>query len=75
MDDYIASIAEARRAAGASEAAIAAEVASWEGMRESYANPLFRVPVTFAEIFPVGLIVALVSALLLRNPRLLPAAR
>ncbi|MBC7987812.1 MAG: DUF4199 domain-containing protein [Sphingomonadaceae bacterium] len=75
MDQYIASIAEARRAEGASEAAIAAEVASWEGMRQNYANPLFRIPITFAEIFPVGLIVALVSAALLRNPRLLPAAR
>jgi len=29
---------------------------------------------TFLEIFPVGLLVALVSAALLRNPKLLPAA-
>lgn len=28
---------------------------------------------TFAEIFPVGLVVALVSAALLRSPRFLPA--
>jgi hypothetical protein len=28
---------------------------------------------TFAEIFPVGLLVALASAALLRNPRFLPA--
>lgn len=28
---------------------------------------------SFAEIFPVGLVVALVSAALLRNPRVLPA--
>jgi hypothetical protein len=27
----------------------------------------------FAEIFPVGLVVALVSAILLRNPKFLPA--
>jgi hypothetical protein len=44
-----------------------------ESMRASYANPLFRIPMVFLEIFPVGLIVALISAALLRNPRLLPA--
>ena len=36
-------------------------------------NPLLRIPVVFLEIFPVGLLVALVSAALVRNPRLLPA--
>ena len=43
-------------------------------MRANYANPLFRIPMMFIEIFPVGLLVALVSAALLRNPRLLPAS-
>lgn len=38
-------------------------------------DPWQRVPLVFLEIFPVGLLVALVSALLLRNPRLLPARR
>lgn len=75
MDDYIASIAAARQAEGASPAAIAEEMAGMEWMREQYRNPLFRVPVTFLEIFPVGFVVALVSAALLRNPRLLPAPR
>ena len=42
-------------------------------MRASYANPLFRIPMTFMEIFPVGFLVALVSALLLRNPKILRA--
>jgi hypothetical protein len=38
-----------------------------------YRDPLFRIPITFIEIFPVGLLVALVSAALLRNPKLMPA--
>ena len=38
-------------------------------------NPLVRVPFVFLEIFPVGLLIALVAAALLRNPRLLPATR
>jgi len=75
MDDYVAGILRAREAEGASAPAIAAEAASLEAMRVSYRNPLFRVPMTFLEIFPVGLLVALFSALLLRNPRLLPATR
>ncbi len=75
MDEYIAGIARARQAEGASAAAIAKELAGMEWMRVQYTNPLFRIPMTFLEIFPVGLIVALVSALLLRNPKLLPAAR
>jgi hypothetical protein len=46
------------------------EMRQWQ---ERYANPLFRIPVTFTEIFPVGLLVSLASAGLLRNPDILPA--
>lgn len=75
MDDYIAGIARARAAEGVAQAEIAKELASMEWMRVQYGNPLFRVPMTLLEIFPVGLLVSLVSAALLRNPRLLPATR
>ena len=44
-----------------------------ERLREQYANPVFRLPITFLEIFPVGLLITLVSAGLLRNSELLPA--
>jgi len=40
-----------------------------------YKNPLFRIPVTFVEIFPIGVLIALLSAALLRDPKLLPAKR
>ena len=73
MDEYVAGVMRARQAEGVSGAALAAEMAKLESMRVSYANPLFRVPMTFLEIFPVGLLVSLVSALVLRNPRVLPA--
>ena len=75
MAEYAASIVEGMRADGADPAAIAAKQEEMRGVAELYANPLFRIPITFVEIFPVGLIVALVSAALLRNPKLLPAAR
>jgi len=74
MGDYIASIRHARESAGISGPALAREMAELEAMRVQFANPLFRLPMIFLEIFPVGLVVALVSAALLRNPRFMPAA-
>ena len=73
MAEYTASILERMRAEGAPAAAISAKAAEMRTMAESYRNPLFRLPMTFIEIFPVGLVVTLVTAALLRNPRLLPA--
>src|SRR3954451_608675 len=73
MDEYIAAMLRPRQAEGASAAELARMSVEMESMRASYANPLFRIPMVFLEIFPVGLIVALISAALLRNPRLLPA--
>lgn len=73
MAEYTASILDRMRAEGATPAAIAAKTAEMRSMAEAYRNPLFRLPMTFVEIFPVGLVVTLVSAALLRNPRLLPA--
>jgi hypothetical protein len=73
MDNYVAQMIEVKRATGMSGAALDAYVAQMEQMRVSYANPLFRLPMTFVEIFPVGLIIALISAAILRNPKVLPA--
>jgi hypothetical protein len=73
MDKYTAHILEAKRAAGVTGEAYARAVAQTEEMRRSYANPLIRAGMTFAEIFPVGLLVAVVTAALVRNPKFLPA--
>lgn len=64
---YTNSLIEAKRSSGASEAEIAATVQQMEDFRVQYMNPFFRLPVTLLEIFPVGLIVSLVSAAVLRN--------
>jgi uncharacterized membrane protein YbaN (DUF454 family) len=71
MDDYFGGMIASIRAKGGAD--MARKIAEVEAMRTSYANPLYRVPETFLEIFPVGLLVAIVSAALLRNPRVLPA--
>lgn len=44
-----------------------------DAMRASYSQPLNRIWQTFQEIAPAGLVVALVSAGLLRDPRVFPA--
>ena len=62
--------AEARGLTGEALAAAVAQAREFEAM---YRNPLLRMPMTFVEIFPVGVLVSLVSALVLRNPRVLPA--
>ena len=73
MADYTKSVLKSMQAEGATPAAIQAKAAEMNAMAESYKSPLFRIPMTFVEIFPVGLLVALISAALLRNPKLLPA--
>jgi hypothetical protein len=73
MDEYADQMLAAKRAAGVTGAAYAKAVAEMETMRRNYANPLYRLPETFMEIFPVGLLIAIVSAALLRNPKILPA--
>jgi len=73
MDHYIAEMLAAKRAAGVSAAEYQKAAAQMEAMRIEYANPLYRVPMTFAEIFPVGVLIALVSAALLRNSKFLPS--
>lgn len=73
MASYTANALETMRAEGASPAAIAAKAAEMKQFEAMYDDPLFRIPMTIAEILPVGLIIALISAAVLRNPRVLPA--
>jgi len=73
MNAYIDATVAAKRDAGASEAEIARYLAEMETLAANYENPFFRLPVTFLEIVPVGIVVALVSAAILRNPKVLPA--
>jgi hypothetical protein len=73
MDKYVAAALAAKRAAGVSGEAYAKAAAELSEMAKNYANPFYRLPMTFLEIFPVGVLVALASAALLRNPRFLPA--
>ena len=70
---YAAAMVAERRAAGASAAEIARLSTDLAKFVADYRDPLVRWPMTFLEILPVGILVSLVSAALLRNPRFLPA--
>ena len=72
---YGQAVIESEKAKGASAEALAKLSADMAAFKVQYADPLFRLPMTFVEIFPVGLLVSLVSAALLRNSRFLPARR
>jgi hypothetical protein len=72
MDNYVARLIEAKRTAGMGGAEFAAYVAQMEQMKVVYRNPLLRLPMTFLEIFPVGVVIALISAAVLRNSSVLP---
>jgi hypothetical protein len=68
--DSVVAAAQARGAPAAEIDRIRSEAAEFLSM---YANPLFRVAVTFVEMFPIGVLVSLISAAVLRNSRFLPA--
>jgi len=46
---------------------LAAVVSDMDTLKAQYGHLLFRLPMTFLEIFPVGLLVSLVSAAVLRR--------
>jgi hypothetical protein len=60
---------EKARADGASEQELAATQAQMERFRELYRNPFINAALTFLEIFPIGLIMTVVSAGILRRSR------
>ncbi len=59
--------------AGASQAELTKAETDFEKLAEMYKNPIIRFSMTIMEIFPVGLIVTLISAGLLRKKEFLPS--
>jgi hypothetical protein len=67
MDKYGAHMIEKLRASGASAAAVEAQVEQVKKYKEMYDNPLLNAAMTFIEPFPIGLVIALISAAVLRR--------
>jgi E3 ubiquitin-protein ligase DOA10 len=66
-DKYGAHLVEKLWAAGASPAAIEAKLQEVAKYKELYKNPLLNAVLTFIEPFPIGLVITLISALVLRR--------
>lgn len=67
LDQYTAHVLAKLHSSGASETAIREKTAELADLAKHYGNPLYNSAITFMEVFPVGLIVTLVSAAILRR--------
>ena len=69
MEVYAKRGVEKLKASGATEAQVQAKEKEMRRFQEMYKNPLINAAITFIEPFPVGLIMTLVSAGILRRRR------
>jgi hypothetical protein len=73
LEKYSVHYMEKLKAEGATAAELAKEQAQMDEMSEMYKNPLVRFGFTLMEIVPVGLLISLISAAVLRKRSILPA--
>jgi hypothetical protein len=64
---YSAYVVDKAKANGAGPAAVQAKVDEMQRFQELYKNPLYNAAITFLEPLPVGLLITLVSAGILRR--------
>lgn len=69
VDSYFEYNTEKIKNSGDSEAKIQAQIANMEKWRDLYMNPLVQIGMTFLEIFPVGLLITIISAAILKKKR------
>jgi hypothetical protein len=69
LQKYNEYIIQKERQSGASEAAIAQTIAEQRQFTERYDHVLFNSAITFLEPLPVGVVIALISAGVLRRKR------
>lgn len=67
MDKYSAHMIKTAAAKGTSAAEMAKQTADINNMKELYKNPIFVILLTYVEVLPLGLLVALISALILKR--------
>ena len=70
MDKYAAAMISKAQASGITADELAKKTAEMAKMKEWYKNPLFVILMTYVEILPVGVVVALISAWVLKRKTL-----
>jgi hypothetical protein len=71
MEKYSAHMIKQAEESGATAAQLEQQVAEMAQYSDMYKNPLFVILLTYAEVFPIGLLITLISALILkRKPKL-----
>ncbi|XWN37372.1 MAG: DUF4199 domain-containing protein [Balneola sp.] len=75
INEYTESIISNAKEAGVSQEELNKTIQQMEKMEQQYGNWWFRLPITFTEIFPVGLLISLISAGLFRNQNFLPSQK
>ncbi|MBS1664011.1 MAG: DUF4199 domain-containing protein [Bacteroidetes bacterium] len=73
MDKYAESMIKKATASGATKEVLDKKISEINGMKELYKNPLMVIGFTYLEILPVGVIIALISALVLKRKTAKPA--
>ena len=69
MDKYSAHVLDELKESGATQAEFDKKAADMAQFKEWYKNPLIVIAITFLEFFPIGLLIALVAALILKRKR------
>ncbi len=67
IDYYTEHVLYMEEVRGASQAQIASKAEEMAEFKEMYSNPLFVILVTYAEILPLGLVISLISAAILKK--------
>lgn len=73
-EKYAAQMVEHAKASGASQQQIDQKVREAEQFQRNYHNPLYNIGMTLLEVFPVFLLITLISAAILRRKTLAASA-
>ena len=68
MDNYFnEAVEQIRQSSDLTQVEMDAKISEMDKFREMYKNPVVKIGMTFMEIFPVGLLITLISAAILRR--------
>jgi hypothetical protein len=73
MNDYTEQLIANAQESGVSQEELDKQIEEIKMYSDMYENPFFRFGITLIEVLPVGIIITLISAALLRRKDVLPA--